>query len=42
MKGAPLNEKNERGFIIDRGDMTEDELLLAVKKRREKRKGLKN
>ncbi len=38
MKGAPKNENNERGFIIDRGDMTDDELLEAVKKRREKRK----
>ena len=37
IKGAPANENNERGFIVDRGDMTDDELLDAVKKRRDKK-----
>lgn len=34
--GAPKNEKDERGFINHHGDMTEDEILEAAKKRREK------
>lgn len=36
IKGAPKNENNERGYINHHGDMTEDDILEAVKKRREK------
>jgi hypothetical protein len=42
IKGAPKNEKDERGYINHHGDMTEDDLLEAAKRRREKKKGLKN
>lgn len=42
IKGAPKNENDERGYINHHGDMTEDELLEAAKRRREKKKGLKN
>ena len=43
IKGAPKNEKDERGFINHHGDLTEDEILAAVKKKRErKRSGLRN
>ncbi len=41
IKGAPKNENDERGYINHHGDMTEDELLEAAKRRREKKKGLK-
>lgn len=36
IKGAPKNENDERGFINHHGDMTEEELMEATKKRREK------
>jgi len=36
IKGAPKNEKEERGFINHHGDMTEEEIMEAAKKRREK------
>ncbi len=42
IQGAPKNEKDERGYINHHGDLTEDEILEAVKKRREKKKGGKN
>ncbi len=42
IKGAPKNEKDEKGYINHHGDLTEDEILEAVKKRREKNKGLKS
>ncbi len=42
IKGAPKNEQDEKGYINHHGDLTEDEILEAVKKRREKNKGLKS
>ena len=36
IKGAHKNEKEERGFINHHGDMTEEEIMEAAKKRREK------
>ncbi len=38
IKGAPQDRETERGFINHQGDLTDDELLEAVKKRREKKK----
>lgn len=38
ISGAPRNENNERGFIVDRGDMTEEELMEASRKRKERKK----
>jgi hypothetical protein len=41
IKGAPKDNGEERGFINHHGDMTEEELLDAVKKKREKKRNLK-
>lgn len=38
INSAPRNENNERGFIVDRGDMTEEELMEASRKRKERKK----
>lgn len=41
MKGSHKDEGTDKKFIVHQGEMTDDELFEASKKRREK-KGLKN
>jgi hypothetical protein len=35
-------DDHERGYILHNGDMTDDEVLIAVKKKRDKRAENKN
>lgn len=44
MKGSQKDEKENEGkkFIVHHGDMSDEEILDAMKRKKEKKKGLKN